>query len=1010
MPGSTRTSRAGRVALVAGLSAVLAAASVTTAAAATSGVPAASTAAPAAAGLKAGNYIVMLRDLPVSSYDGRIRGLAATKPPVGKRLDATSRAAQAYARFLSQRQDTVLRSAGVTARSRYQFAVNGFAARLTAAQAAKLSRDPKVLRVAPDRLLKPDTTETPQLLGLSGRTGLWAKLGGQSRAGRGVVVGVLDTGIWPENPAFRGSPVNTIIPQPVGVPYRTQTGRYAMKKTDGGTFFGVCQTGVQFTAANCNSKIVGARYFATGYLAGGNPADVLAEDEYLSPRDGDSHGSHTASTAAGNPVANVRMNGANFGNASGMAPAAKLSIYKVCWSGKTVPDGCATSDSVSAIDAAVADGVDVINFSIGGGAPTDLADPVGFAFLNAAAAGVFVSTSAGNAGPGPNTLDHIEPWLTTVAATTAHRFEGTVLLGNGRKYRGASVNRTAVPSTPLVLSTAAAAAGDAGAQARLCAPNSLDPAKVTGKIVVCDRGVVDRVAKSAEVKRAGGVGMILVNTAPGSLDPDVHVIPTVHLDEVAGAAVKAYVASTPNPTAALQVGDTTGLPRTPIPQVAGFSSRGPIGALNSDILKPDIAAPGVGIIAAVRPQESGPTESHRPLSGTSMAAPHIAGLAALILQANPLWSPARVKSAMMTTATDTVRSNGRAATDPFAQGAGFVNPRRFLDPGLVYDAGLPDYYSWLEGQGYDTGSGLRPTRTIDLNQASVSVGAMPGTVTVKRTVTALKPGSYRADVSLGRIGAVVTPRTLVFTRAGQSKSFTIRFTARTAPLEKFTTGFLTWTGPRGLKVRSPLAVRPTAAAALKEVHGTGASGSASYRVQLGTSPLPLSVKGLTPGTSTPSTVAVGPLTTPPTANASNVISTFTVPAGTTLARIETLNSTAGDDIDLFVYNAAGQLVAQASGSTARERVDLLSPAAGTYTVQVNGFAAAAAGNVSYTLRTFAVGNTAAGNLTATPSTLMGGVGARITVTLRWTGLDASRPYLGWVGYGSSPVKTIVSIN
>jgi hypothetical protein len=621
---------------------------------------------------------------------------------------------------------------------------------------------------------------------------------------------------------------------------------------------------------------------------------------------------------------------------------------------------------------------------------------------------VFVSASAGNAGPGPNTLDHIEPWLTTVAATTAHRFEGTVLLGNGKKYRGASLNRTALPASPVVLAANAAQAGNVNAH--YCFENSLDPAKVAGKVVVCDRGVNDRVAKSAEVKRAGGVGMVLTNIAAGSLDPDVHVVPTVHVDEVAGAAIKAYVSSTANPTVALQVGDTTGLAPTPIPQVAGFSSRGPIGALRGDIVKPDIAAPGVGIIAAVTPKASGPTESYRPLSGTSMAAPHIAGLAALILQANPLWSPARVKSALMTTATDTVRSSGRANPDPFAQGAGFVNPRRFLDPGLVYDAGLEDYYSFLEGQGIDTGTGRAATRTSDLNQASVAVGAMTATTTVKRTVTALKAGSYRADVSLGRIGAVVTPRTLVFTKAGQSKSFTIKFTTRNAPLEKFTTGFLTWTGPKGLRVRSPLAVRPTAASAPAEVHGTGASGSLSYRVQLGTSPLPLAIRGLTPGTSTDSTVTVGDLTQPPTANPANVVTTFTVPAATSLARIETLNSTPGDDIDLYVYNATGELVALSAGTTARERVDLLTPAAGTYTVQVNGFAAAAGGSVSYKLRTFAVGSTAAGNLTASPSTLMGGVASRVTMTLRWTGLDPAKPYLGWVGYGSSPVKTIVSVN
>jgi subtilisin family serine protease len=268
----------------------------------------------------------------------------------------------------------------------------------------------------------------------------------------------------------------------------------------------------------------------------------------------------------------------------------------------------------------------------------------------AAANGVFVAASAGNSGPGASTVAHNSPWLTTVAASTHAVYEGTVELGDGEKYRGASISDSGLPQqTPIVLASAVGAAGVDGDEVALCAADSLDPAKVAGTIVVCDRGVYDRVAKSAEVKRAGGVGLVLANVTPGSLDADFHSVPTVHVDETAGAKIKAYVAEVTTATAALLPGDRTGLPATPTPVIAGFSSRGPAIANGGDVLKPDISAPGVSVLAAVAP---GPNDGRtfNLLSGTSMSSPHIAGLAALVRQKHPSWSPMQVNSAMMTTA------------------------------------------------------------------------------------------------------------------------------------------------------------------------------------------------------------------------------------------------------------------------------------------------------------------------------------------------------------------------
>jgi len=506
--------------------------------------------------------------------------------------------------------------------------------------------------------------------------------------------------------------------------------------------------------------------------------------------------------------------------------------------------------------------------------------------------------------------------------------------------------------------------------------------------------------------------MVLANVSPNSLDTDIHSVPTVQVDDVTGAKIKAYVSSAASPTIVIAVNDTTGLKPEPIPQIAGFSSRGPAETVGANLLKPDITAPGVSVIAAVVPTAANRNSAYGPESGTSMSAPHIAGLAALILQKNPLWSPARVKSAMMTTTTDTVTATGKANTNPFDQGAGFVNPRRFLNPGLVYDSGITDYYGFLEGIGIDTGTGAKPSDGTDVNVPSIAIGALAGTQTVTRRVTALPAGTYTAKASVGKVGVTVSPSKLVFTKAGQTKSFTVKFSTSSAALAAFSTGFLTWTGPAGNRVRIPLAVRPVAVAAPSELHTdiTSPSGSGSYTVKLGAPSLALSVKGLVKGDVTAGRVTPGALSDPTVSNASNVVVPVTVAAGTTLFRAETRDDTAGDDIDLYVYNSSGTLVGASGGASANETVDLLAPAAGTYYVHVNGFAAASTAGAAFSLRNFVVGNSAAGNLTASPATLTGTVGSTKTVTLAWTGLDPAAPYLGWIGYGSSSVRTIFSVN
>ena len=548
--------------------------------------------------LEPGRYIVTLSDAAVATYDGGIPGYPATSPDGGDQLNTRRAPALKYSDYLTEKQQAVATAAGVTIDASYTTALNGFSADLTSAQAAQLMGNRGVIAVTLDEMKHITAVPSTSFLGLDGPGGVWESIGGADQAGDGVVVGVLDTGIAAENPAFAGEPLaGSAAPAPY---LDGQTITFA--KSDGGTFRSVCQTGEQFTASDCSTKVIGARYFLNGFGANRLGNAGTGSGEFVSPRDGDGHGSHTASTAAGNVATPATVGGIDFGTITGVAPAAKIAVYKVCWSGPdpavTTDDGCTTTDLLAAIDQAVIDGVDVINYSIGGGAAQTTFSPTDEAFLGAASAGVFVAASAGNDGPAASTLDNASPWITTVAASTIPSYEATATLGDGTAFAGASITVNFDPAaTPLtgalVNSTAYAAPGVT--DANLCGPSSLTTVP-PGTIVVCDRGVYNRVAKSAEVLRVGGIGMLLVNRTPGSIDTDFHAVPTVHLDSVYRAQVVAYAAA-PGATVTFTTGNQTSY-TPPAPQVAGFSSRGPLLADGSDLLKPDISAPGVSFVIA----------------------------------------------------------------------------------------------------------------------------------------------------------------------------------------------------------------------------------------------------------------------------------------------------------------------------------------------------------------------------------------------------------------------------
>jgi hypothetical protein len=440
----------------------------------------------------------------------------------------------------------------------------------------------------------------------------------------------------------------------------------------------------------------------------------------------------------------------------------------------------------------------------------------------------------------------------------------------------------------------------------------------------------------------------------------------------------------------------------PYPVIAGFSSRGPSTSSNGDLLKPDVAAPGVNILAAVAP----PTNSNRKFdfySGTSMAAPHVAGLAALYFGKHPHWAPMSIKSAIMTTASRVRTADGAVSNDYFAQGAGNVRPDRMFDPGVVFRSSARDWLAYLEGLGIDTGSAVAPIDPSDFNAPSIAVGELVGSQTVTRRVTAVKAGIYQTAIQLPGVQASVSPSLLHFTRPGQTRTLKITLSRQAAPLSKPDFGSLRITG-RGTTARVPIVVVPEAVAAPDLITGSGASGSISFSVKPGiTGSFPVTASGLAGAMLDSGEAAVG--SDPQEFDKA-------IPAGTRVARFAVASNDPAADIDLEVYQlveGALDLVGFSYSSTGVETVTLLDPAPGNYVVKVLPFAdPPGASSTTFTLRTFVVGPNL-GNFTVTPANPTVTSNTPITLTPSWSGLTPSTSYLGFIGYvdGSG---TIVQVN
>uniref|UniRef100_A0A0D9VLT7 Subtilisin-like protease n=1 Tax=Leersia perrieri TaxID=77586 RepID=A0A0D9VLT7_9ORYZ len=684
-------------------------------------------------------------------------------------------------------------------------------------EATHITNHPGVLVIHPDERRELYTTQSPSFLGLSPSSGLVHA----SKGGKGAVIAVLDTGVYPKD--RRSFAADSSLPPPPP------------------TFHGSCNSTPSFDAtAYCNNKLVGAKYFYAGHEANmGHPIDERRESK--SPLDTDGHGTHCASTAAGSAVP-----GANFvnyanGTAQGMAIHAHIATYKVCWKLDNGRGSCTDTDILAAMDEAIKDGVDVISLSLGGPDGQLYNESTSIGAFSAMRAGIVVSASAGNDGPRFHTANNLAPWMVTVGASSIdRRFPAIVVLGNGQSFVGASLfsgENTASSFKPLVYG--------GNANSSICEPGRLNPDIVAGKIVLCDADYGPR--QGAAVQKAGGVGAILKTRSDYGdfLQSFPDLFPASKVTVANGSAIHSYITSTSKPEARIEFHGTVIRQSPSAPRVAAFSSRGP-NRFAPEILKPDIIAPGVDILAAWTedfPPSLRSIDSRKVkfniISGTSMACPHVSGIAAMLKVAHPSWSPSAIKSAMMTTAYN-VDNGGNPIKNsadgekagPFELGSGHVDPNRALDPGLVYNATTDDYITFLCSLRYTpkqiavfTGDvtttdycSRRPTQNVgDLNYPAFSVklprnGGQLVTITQRRFVTNVGHNTNAVyNVSIvppPDTTVTVTPQRLAFDAQRKTLDYTITVSSRgTAPNSpEYTGGSISWTDDKQHIVRSPIAV------------------------------------------------------------------------------------------------------------------------------------------------------------------------------------------------------------
>jgi subtilisin family serine protease len=988
-------------------------------------------------------YLVRLRAASASSYAGGRSGLAATRPAPGTRLDRRDSNVASYVAYLEQTHDALLANIGAPDSKVYSFgyAINGFAARLSAAQASSLAQRAEVERVWLDKDHKVRTNNSALFLGLLDQNeGLRAH---HKLSGEGIVVGVIDSGIATDHPSLSDFEEN--LPRRCTSDWARESllGRWlcgAVRDNPPTTdlydppadFAGTCQTGVGFEARQCTDKIVGARYYIDGFLS----RHTLDDGEFVSPKDADGHGTHIATIIAGNPVS-ATLFGTRVARISGIAPRARIAVYKACWlKPGELRATCTTADLARAIDDAVADGVDIINYSVGS-LETDLTAPDDIGLLNAFDAGVLSVVAAGNDGPDLATIGSPSsaPWVLTTGASTQSGtgFEEAIEITAPADAAGLIAMREAtftralrdshIEEAELVLvddGVATVAVGSATGTTRDACDPLINNESVSGSIALIQRGNCNFDIKLEHAQNAGAVAAIVYNNLGGPFPmngtsaPD---IPAVMIGIADGQQLVDRLTNDEILLATLAKGtflerEFDGL------EMASFSSRGP-SLSDENFLKPDVTAPGVDILAGhTRDAASGLRgENYQYLSGTSMSAPETVGVAALLLEANPSWSPGTLKSALMTSAfQDVVGGDPDFFAHPFEMGAGHIDGNRALDPGLVYDSDFLDYAAYLCGLAaspfpdFDcsvlggAGFSFAPT---DVNLPSLGIAELISGDVVRRRVTNIgPPGTYTVAVEppFG-VNVFVEPPELALA-TGETGEFEVWFETQDPDYDLWAFGRLEWWD--GVhSVISPIAVAPVLLRTADELRLSGTQGSAILPVDFGYDGIyDATVHGLNPPFFSVSDAFIED-------DASNTFSFrngngvaqhyFTVAENDLHVRISMFDSeTDGDDdLDLYLYYCRDgtncEKVAESGGFTSQETIDLAFPLPGEYALLVHGFqtdqSAGGAGAVYSLHAWFYSTDDGRENLLYTiPTDVV--IGDRFDLDVEWEGLDPGIRYFG----------------
>ena len=1004
-------------------------------------------------------YIVQLATPSAADYHASLLGAAAKARSQNLsrvRFNKANAAIQGYADGLIREQDEVLARAGSNTELiyRYRFGLNGFAAKMHPSQAHKLDSMDEVLHVWEDQVRPLATNYSLDFLGLFDKdVGL---RGAPGLDGENIIIGVIDSGVAPEHPTLSDTKEadrptlcqgdwaeNSLLGRWLCRRFKDLEDTIVFEAAE--DWNGVCQVGERFAETDCNNKLIGARYFVDGAQASG-PID---DGEIFSPRDVDGHGTHTATTAAGNRV-KASIFGAFIGRVEGVAPRARVAVYKACWLRPgDQRASCNTSDLANAIDAAVADGVDIINYSVGSSL-LQVTEPDDLALMGATKAGVLTVVAAGNEGPNLGTIGSPAggPWVITAAAssragqTSVEALEVTLPITIAGRYAVKEANFTPplMDNGPvegdLVLvndDDDTLDDGGAGTTSDACEPlvNSVD---VADNIALIQRGGCGFDIKVANAADAGAIAALVYNIAGDPIvmngTSGLSDIPALMIGQADGNLILAELDA--GNLVSVVLDKELLLTQDEDGNVMGaFSARGPGPA--GDILKPDVTAPGINILAGFTPDAANamPGENFAYLTGTSMSAPHVAGVAALLLQANPDWGPSVIKSALMTTAHQSLTSaDGETQTVPFDYGAGHIVPNDAIDPGLVYDVSDDEFDAFACGTASPAVSEERCDELTaagmsfsgaDLNQPSIALERLANERTISRRVTNVsdETESYTAVVvPPAGIGVTVDPPSITVA-PGQSATFDVTFSFESGPLDLWRFGSLAWEN-NNRSVHSSIAIRPISITAPAQVTDFGASGSVSFPVEFGyTGAYSPGVHGLRLPLVIDSFVADDTTKTFSFRSINGVtMHLIDVPADEAYLRFSLFDTfTDGDDdLDLFIYHCPDNVncvrIGESGEPTSNEEVNFLLPAGGRYAALVHGFETDNVNGgpgANYTLLAWSFGLADdQGNMTASGPAFVN-AGTTDTVTVDWMGLLPDTIYLGGVSHNTPQGLSAITV-